>query len=326
MSLGFATASLLIMASLQVQMEAYAFRQLVEHLQWRGDVANIDLMNLSGFCRNCLAKWLAAGAAVYGVPMEYAEACERVYGEPLKEWKKKHQKPATEAQLAEFGNSAQHARTEPKILLAAGAPSTGSGGVGGHSSVCGSSCDPEAPPVAPGVTGPAVAARVAVLTCSDRAHQGIYKDESGPAVVASMSAYAERSQALAPQFVHQRVVPDEEDVIAQALRDWCEADGVDIVITTGGTGLGPRDVTPEATQRVLARPAEGLARAMAWQTSFSEPHSVLSRGVCGVTSRGVLVVNLPGNPGAVRQCLSVLLPVLPRALQMLGAAGSAGVA
>lgn len=315
------------MASLQVQMEAYAFRQLVEHLSWRSDVANIDLMNLSGFCRNCLAKWLAAGAAVYGVPMEYPEACERVYGEPLKEWKKKHQRPANEAQLADFGNTTKHARTEPKLLVAAGAASTGdsSGDFSGHSNVCGSSCDVEAPPMAPGVSGPAIAVRIAVLTCSDRAHQGVYEDESGPAVVASMAAYAARSQALAPEFVHQRVVPDEEEGITRVLREWGEADssGVDLVITTGGTGLGPRDVTPEATQRVLSRPAEGLARAMAWQTSFTEPHSVLSRGVCGVTSKGVLIVNLPGNPAAVRQCLSVLLPVLPRAFQMLGAPGVA---
>lgn len=160
--------------------------------------------------------------------------------------------------------------------------------------------------------------RVGVLTASDRASRGVYADESGPAVVASVTAFAERTGALSAEFVRQQVVSDDEEAVFGALREWSEARACDVIITTGGTGLGPRDVTPEATRRVVARSAEGIARAMAWQTSFLVPHSVLSRGVCGVTATGVLVVNLPGNPAAVRQCLGVLLPVLPHAVRMLG--------
>lgn len=307
------------MAALTLQMEAYAFRQLVEHLQWRSDVQNIDLMNLAGFCRNCLAKWYHAGAKVHGLPMEYSEACERVYGEPYPQWKKRHQKPASEDQMAVFeASKARHARTEPgpALLPPPGAAAPGAGA--GHSSVCGMDCD-AAPPAPLERSGPAVRARLAVLTASDRASEGVYADESGPSVVACVRGFAEASGALSVSVAHQRVVRDEEELIFGALREWSEARSCDLIVTTGGTGLGPRDVTPEATRRVIARPAEGLARAMAWQTSFQEPHSVLSRGVCGITQTGILVVNLPGNPAAVKQCLSVILPVLPHALQMLGA-------
>merc|ERR1711998_662775 len=109
------------MTALTVQMEAYAFRQLVDHLQWRTDVANIDLMNLAGFCRNCLSKWYHAGSKLYGLPMEYDEACERIYGEPYGEWKKKHNKPATDEQMKTFkSGGALHAKTEPKGVAPVG--------------------------------------------------------------------------------------------------------------------------------------------------------------------------------------------------------------
>uniref|UniRef100_A0A7S0AK45 molybdopterin molybdotransferase n=1 Tax=Pyrodinium bahamense TaxID=73915 RepID=A0A7S0AK45_9DINO len=310
------------MAALTLQIEAYAFRQLVEHLQWRSDVQNIDLMNLAGFCRNCLSKWYHAGAKVHGLPMEYADACERVYGEPYPQWKKRHQKPASEDQMAVFeASKAKHARTDPGPALAPGMQVTGEGASarGGHSSVCGQDCDAAPVPVALDSPGPASRVRIAVLTASDRASAGTYEDASGPAVVSAVRGFAEASRALHADFVHQKVVPDDEDAIFGALWGWSEARDCDLIVTTGGTGFGPRDVTPEATRRVIARPAEGLARAMAWQTSFLEPHSILSRGICGITRTGVLVVNLPGHPSAVKQCLSVLLPVLPQALQMLGA-------
>lgn len=299
------------MASLQVQMEAYAFRQLLEHLQWRTDVQNIDLMNLAGFCRNCLSKWYHAGAKVYGVPMEY-----EVYGQPYSVWKKTHQKKASQEQLSVFESAKEmHAKTEPKILLV-GQTTTPSGG--GHSSVCGQGCDatPLPTPVpSQGVTE----ARIAVLTASDRATSGVYEDKSGPAVVEAVNLFAERSGVLLPSFVEQKIVPDDEETIFQALQTWSDGKACDVIFTTGGTGFGPRDVTPEATSRAIARRADGLSRAMAWQTSFQEPRSVLSRGICGITKEKVLVVNLPGHPNAVRQCLSVLLPVLPHAVRMVRA-------
>jgi len=179
-------------------------------------------------------------------------------------------------------------------------------------------CDGVAAPEVLETGGPAIRARVAVLTASDRASSGAYADESGPAITAALEAFAARSGGtLAPSFTRKAVVPDDEEGIYNVLKEWSDSCENNLIITTGGTGLGPRDVTPEATRRVLARPAETLARAMAWQTSFREPHSILSRGVCGVTASGVLVVNLPGHPAAVRQCLGVLMPVLPHALRML---------
>ncbi|CAK0881308.1 unnamed protein product [Prorocentrum cordatum] len=219
----------------------------------------------------------------------------------------------------------KHARTDPGPVLrqpGGGAAEAAGPAPAGHSSVCGQTCD-AAPVPAPALAySSAVPVRIGVLTCSDRAARGEYADESGPAIVSLVSAFGETSGALAPTFVHQLVVPDVEEEIHGALSAWSAARECDLILTTGGTGLGPRDVTPEATRRVVRRPADGIARAMAWQTSLVEPHSVLSRGVCGVTDTEVLVVNLPGHPSAVRQCLSVLLPVLPRALEMLGSPGA----
>mmetsp|Transcript_11225 Transcript_11225/g.25208 ORF Transcript_11225/g.25208 Transcript_11225/m.25208 type:complete len:310 (-) Transcript_11225:70-999(-) len=307
------------MAALTLQMEAYAFRELVEHLKWRTDVQNIELMNLAGFCRNCLAKWYHAGAQVYGVPVDYAAACELVYGEPYPSWKAKHQTKASEEQLAVYESSkAKHARTEPQAALLPWGQAPGSK-AGGHSNVCGQNCDVEPAP-AQALQAPAPggrSARIGVLTASDRASRGEYEDLSGPAVVASLQAFGESSGQLVPDIVRQQVVADDEAAIGKLLEKWSVAQDCDVIFTTGGTGFGPRDVTPEATKRVLVRHADSLARAMAWSTSFVEPHSVLSRGLVGVTSSGVLVVNLPGNPAAVKQCLAVLLPVLPHALQML---------
>ena len=97
--------------------EAYAFRKLVEHLQMRTDVQNIDIMNLSGFCRNCLSKWYAAGMQAQGRPIAYEDACERVYGMPYSQWKKAHQKPATDEQMALFESTkplhAKHPKPAP---------------------------------------------------------------------------------------------------------------------------------------------------------------------------------------------------------------------
>lgn len=309
------------MAALTVQMEAYAFRQLVEHLQWRTDVANIDLMNLAGFCRNCLSKWYHAGSKVYGLPMEYDEACERIYGEPYGEWKKKHNKPATDEQMKAFkSGGALHAKTEPKGVAPAGLVGMPNQG---HSSVCGQDC--EAVPVTPVAVsdGSSCTARIGIVTCSDRASAGTYADLSGPAAVDSLKSFSGQNPGFSVDIVSQRVVPDEENQIVSVLEELSKGKHCDLILTTGGTGVGPRDVTPEATKRVIARLADSLSQAMVWQTQFHQPWSILSRGICGVTSSGTLVVNLPGNPAAVRQCLAVLLPVLPQAICMLAPAAHA---
>ena len=112
------------------------------------------------------------------------------------------------------------------------------------------------------------------------------------------------------------IVPDERDQIARRLSEWCDSEELDLLLTTGGTGLGPRDVTPEATRQVLDVEAPGIAEAMRAQTLASTPLAMLSRSTAGVRS-GCLIVNLPGSPKAVRECLGVALPALPHALEMV---------
>jgi molybdopterin adenylyltransferase len=116
--------------------------------------------------------------------------------------------------------------------------------------------------------------------------------------------------------VVREVVPDERGIIASKLREWCDAGIVDLVITTGGTGLGPRDVTPEATRDVIHLEAPGFGEAMRVQTLEQTPYAILSRGVAGVRS-GCLIVNLPGSPSGVEQCLGVVGPAIPHALEMV---------
>lgn len=150
---------------------------------------------------------------------------------------------------------------------------------------------------------------VGILTISDRAARGERVDESGPAARAML----EGGDA---QVKETATVPDERDRIARQLRVWADEAGLDIVLTTGGTGLGPRDVTPEATQDVIERAVPGLGELLRRATFEQSSTSVLSRGLAGVRGR-TLIVNLPGSPRAVRECLAVLLPLLPHAVSML---------
>jgi molybdenum cofactor synthesis domain-containing protein len=120
-------------------------------------------------------------------------------------------------------------------------------------------------------------------------------------------------QSLGIEIVATRLVPDEHDEIAGAIAEL--AVSANLVLTSGGTGLAPRDVTPEATRSVLDREAPGIAEAMRAETAKLQPLSWLSRGVAG-TRDTTLVINLPGNPKAVRECLDVLAPMLPHALKL----------
>ena len=112
------------------------------------------------------------------------------------------------------------------------------------------------------------------------------------------------------------IVPDEPGLISAKLKEWCDGTEVDLVLTTGGTGLGPRDVTPEATRGILDIEVPGIAEAMRVETLKNTPFAMLSRSVAGVRS-GCLIINLPGSPKAVKECLAVAVPAIRHALEMV---------
>lgn len=154
--------------------------------------------------------------------------------------------------------------------------------------------------------------KVGILTVSDRASRGEYEDKAGPLLA---TIIAERTNW---QVARQGVVADEVEEIAAALRTWCD-EGVHLILTTGGTGFAPRDVTPEATKAVLERETPGIAEALRAESLKITRHAMLSRGVAGIRGR-TLIINLPGNPKAVQESLDILLPVLPHALDLLNQA------
>jgi molybdenum cofactor synthesis domain-containing protein len=157
-----------------------------------------------------------------------------------------------------------------------------------------------APQFAPGT-------RAVVLTISDGCAAGVREDRSGPAVVQLLDS-AGAAEVIA------EILPDEVDRIAAALQR--HAANAALIVTTGGTGLAARDVTPEATRRVCTRLVEGLAERMRAEGLRHTPLAALSRGVCGVVANA-LVINLPGSPAGATTSLAAILPVLPHALDLL---------
>ena len=151
--------------------------------------------------------------------------------------------------------------------------------------------------------------RAAVLTVSDRSARGEREDESGPVLAGLL-------REAGATVVTQEVAADESGPLAERLRALAGRDDINLVITTGGTGLSPRDNTPEATRAVIEREVPGLAEAMRAETLRQTPTALLSRAVCGTRS-GALLVNLPGSPKGVRECFAVIRPVLAHAVAQL---------
>jgi molybdopterin adenylyltransferase len=151
--------------------------------------------------------------------------------------------------------------------------------------------------------------RAVVITVSDACSTGARADKSGETL-------AELLAEAGAEIVAREIVNDDLDPLADKLRSYAERPEVNLIVTTGGTGFGPRDNTPEATLRVIEREASGMAEAMRGETLKNTPMAMISRGVCGIRS-GTLIVNLPGSPKAVRESFAVIRPVLSHAVALL---------
>ena len=155
-----------------------------------------------------------------------------------------------------------------------------------------------------------MAARIGILTVSDRASRGEYADEGGPAIRTYLA------EVLASAWeAHEQIVPDDLDAIATAIHTLAQA-GCCLVVTTGGTGPAPRDVTPEATERVCSKLLPGFGELMRKVSLEKVPTAILSRQTAGICGRA-LVVNLPGRPRSIRECLDAVFPAIPYCIDLI---------
>ena len=154
-------------------------------------------------------------------------------------------------------------------------------------------------------------AKIGIITVSDRASAGVYEDLSGKAIIDTLNDYL-----VSPWEEVYRVIPDEQDIIEQTMRDMVDVDGCCLVVTTGGTGPAKRDVTPEATEVVCDRMMPGFGELMRQESLKFVPTAILSRQTAGLRGSS-LILNLPGKPKSIRECLDAVFPAIPYCLDLM---------
>ncbi len=154
--------------------------------------------------------------------------------------------------------------------------------------------------------------KIGVITASDRASQGIYEDISGMAIQDTMKEYL-----LNPFEIEYRCIPDEQETIEKTMIELCDEKGCDLVVTTGGTGPAPRDVTPEATENVCEKMMPGFGEQMRTVSLQYVPTAILSRQTAGIRGKS-LIINLPGKPKSIRECLDAVFPAVPYCIDLIG--------
>ncbi len=155
------------------------------------------------------------------------------------------------------------------------------------------------------------AARIGIVTVSDRASAGVYADEGGPAI----HDYFAKA-LISPWEAMARVIPDDRELIAETLIELADGEGCCLIVTTGGTGPAPRDVTPEATEDVIEKPMPGFGELMRQVSLAKVPTAILSRQTAGIRGKA-LIVNLPGRPRAIAECLDAVMPAIPYCIDLI---------
>lgn len=151
--------------------------------------------------------------------------------------------------------------------------------------------------------------RIGIITASDKGSRGERIDQSGQVI-------REMVPSIGGEVVVYQIIPDEYDMLKASMIKQADEDNVDLIITTGGTGLGPRDVTPEATKAVIDREVPGIAEVIRIESLKKTNRAMLTRGVAGIRNK-TLIINLPGSPKAVQECLEIIFPALPHGLEIL---------